>query len=41
MEDKYGLLSGTGKVMKILSLSNIDADCINYYFDQALRINAQ
>jgi hypothetical protein len=41
MEDKYGLLSGTGKVMKILSLSNIDADCINYYLNQALKINAQ
>lgn len=41
MEDKYGLLTGTGKVMKILSLRSIDANCIKYYLDQALKINAQ
>jgi hypothetical protein len=41
MQDKYGLLYGSGKVMKILSLQSIDPDCIPYYLDQALKINAQ
>jgi hypothetical protein len=41
MQDKYGLLYGSGKVMKILSLKKIDPDCIQYYLDQALKINAQ
>jgi hypothetical protein len=41
MEDKYGLLSGTGKVMRVLSMDALDADCVKYYIDQAIKINAE
>lgn len=40
MEDKFILLTGTGKVMKILSLQSMDTNCIKYYIGQALKINA-
>jgi len=41
MEDKHGLLSGTGKVMRVLSMDALDADCVKYYIDQAIKINAE
>lgn len=41
MEDKYGLLTGTGKVMRVLSLNTLDVDCVKYYIDQAIKINAE
>ncbi len=41
MEDKYGLLTGSGKVMRVLSMDILDVDCIKYYIDQAIKINAE
>ncbi len=41
MEDKYGLLSGTGKVMRVLSMDTLDTDCVKYYIDQAIKINTE
>ncbi len=40
MKDEYGLLTGTGKVMRVLSLNALDVDCVEYYVDQAVKINA-
>ena len=39
MEDKYGLRTGTGKVMRVLSMDKLDVDCVTYYIDQAVKIN--
>jgi len=42
-EDKYMLLKGVGKVSKNLKLkrvSEIDKDLMNYYIQQALRLDA-
>lgn len=41
MEDKYKLLTGTGKVMRVLPMSTLDVDCAKYYIDQAIKINAE
>jgi len=41
MEDKYGLLTGSGKVMRILPLKSFDAECTKYYVRQAIEINAE
>jgi len=40
MEDKFGLLSGSGKVMRVLSLESINEEHIEYYINQAIEINA-
>lgn len=40
MEDKLGQLSGTGKLMRVLSISALDKKCLKYYLDQAIRLNA-
>jgi hypothetical protein len=40
MEDKHGLLSGSGKVMRVLSLESINEEVIEYYINQAIEINA-
>ena len=39
MEDKFGLLSGNGKVMRVLSLESINEEYIEYYINQAIQIN--
>ena len=41
MEDKYGLRTGTGKVMRVLSMDKLDVDCVTYYIDQAVKINGE
>lgn len=41
MEDKYDLLTGTGKVMRILSIRTLDVDRARYCIDQAITLNAQ
>lgn len=41
MEDKYSLLTGIGKVMRVLSLAILDTDCVKYYVDQAIKICAE
>ncbi|PCJ27522.1 MAG: hypothetical protein COA96_03210 [SAR86 cluster bacterium] len=40
MEDKYGLLSGSGKLMRILSMSKLNITEMKYYVDQAVAINS-
>lgn len=40
MEDKYELLTGSGKVMRILSMSEPNIVQVQYYVDQAIAINA-
>jgi hypothetical protein len=40
IDDKYEILTGTGKVMRVLSMSTIDIEIIQYYMDQAIKINA-
>ena len=39
MEDKYGRLTGNGKVMRVLSLTTVIEEEINYYITQASKIN--
>jgi len=41
MEDKYGLLTGTGKVMRVISLDKLDTKRVKYYIDQAIYINTE
>lgn len=41
MEDKYGLLTGTGKIMRVLSMSVLEVDRVKYYMDQAIKLNAE
>jgi len=39
MEDQFELLKGSGKVMRVLPLTSINEDRIEYYLTQALAIN--
>lgn len=39
MEDKYRLLTGSGKVMRILPMSELNIVQVQYYVDQAIAIN--
>ena len=39
MEDEFELLKGSGKVMRVLSLTSIDQGKIEYYLGQARAIN--
>jgi hypothetical protein len=41
MADKHKLLTGAGKVMRVLSMNALDIDCFEYYIDQAIKINAE
>ena len=41
IEDKYGRLAGRGKVMRVLPLDSADIEIIQYFMDQAVRINAE
>jgi len=41
MEDKYGLLAGSGKVMRVLPVSELDIVQVQYYVNQAIAINAE
>jgi len=41
MEDKHGLLTGGGKVMRVLPLTSINTIQIEYYVNQAIKINAK
>lgn len=40
MEDKYGLLTGSGKVMRVLSLNELNVTQVQYYVEQAIAVNA-
>lgn len=39
MEDQYGLLTGSGKVMRIISMKELNVIQVQYYVDQAIKIN--
>ncbi len=41
MEDRYGLLTGSGKVMRVLSLKSFDDEKIKYYINEAIKVNAK
>lgn len=41
MEDKFGLLTGNGKTIRVLQLKAINKDAIKYYIEQALEINSR
>ena len=40
MEDKYSLLTGSGKVMRVLPMGELDIAVVRYYVDQAVKINS-
>ncbi len=40
MEDKYGVLTGSGKVMRVFPVREINSTQIKYYIHQAIEINA-
>ena len=40
MEDLYARLSGKGKVMRILSMNQLDIPLASYYINQAIEINS-
>ena len=39
MKDDLGLLSGKGKVLRVLSLKSMNEEVIKYYVDQAVDLN--
>lgn len=40
-ENNFGLLIGTGKVMRVLPLKEFNPEIIDYYLQQAKQINAE
>lgn len=40
MEDEYGVLTGSGKVMRVLPITELDVAQVKYYVDQAIFINS-
>jgi len=40
MEDEFGLLTGSGKVMRVLPLTSINKTQIEYSINQAIKINS-
>lgn len=40
MEDEYGVLTGSGKVMRVLPITELDIAQVQYYVDQAIFINS-
>ncbi|MDA9090674.1 hypothetical protein N9J84_01065 [Porticoccaceae bacterium] len=40
MEDDYGLLTGSGKVMRVFPVRELDVTQVQYYLEQAILINA-
>lgn len=41
MDDEFGLLTGDGKVMRILSQETLNKNAIEYYVEQAIGINSK
>lgn len=39
MEDSYGLLKGNGKKMRVLPMKEFDKDVVDYYLNQARKLN--
>ena len=40
MEDKFGLLKGNGKAMRVLPMKELDAAAVAYYVGQAIELNS-
>lgn len=40
LDDRFEVLKGTSKVMRVLSLDKMDRSLISYYLDQAIQLNA-
>lgn len=40
MKDEYGVLTGSGKVMRVLPITELDVPQVQYYVDQAIFINS-
>lgn len=41
MEDKLGLLTGTGKAIRVLPQRNLDKKSVGYYIRQAIELNSK
>ena len=41
MKDKYNLLTGTGKEMRSILISELNEELVRYYLDQAVTINSK
>jgi len=41
MEDKFGLLNGKGKAIRVLPQKELDKKAVTYYIEQALEINSK
>ena len=41
MKDEYGVLTGSGKVMRVLPITELDVAQVQYYVDQAIFINSK
>ena len=41
MEDKFGLLTGKGKAMRVLPQKELDRETLEYYLRQALALNSK
>lgn len=41
MKDEHGLLTGSGKVMRVLTISELNVTQVKYYVDQAILINSK
>lgn len=41
MEDKFGLLTGKGKAIRVLPLKELDKKVVEYYIEQAIEINSK
>jgi len=41
MEDKFGLLTGKGKAIRVLPQKELDKTAVEYYLKQALEINSK
>ena len=39
MEDGLKLLTGNGKAIRVLSITNLDEDVVGYYVGQAVKLN--
>jgi len=39
MKDKFGLLTGNGKAIRVLPLKKMNKEAIKYYIEQAIEIN--
>lgn len=41
MKDKLGLLTGDGKAIRVLPLTEMNKEAVKYYVDQAIEINSK